>query len=120
MTVYALITVAAPVYLKKIGELKPIDIAGCVASLLLLAVPAVGSVYPVPSPPVNYFPYAFLAYLAVGAIWIAAFYRRTPTAPELIKGDSTRAMHVTARSPANNNPPSAETRSAPSWRAFQF
>ncbi|HEY0145650.1 MAG TPA: APC family permease [Methylovirgula sp.] len=87
VTVYALITVAAPVYLKKIGELKPIDIAGCVASLLLLAVPAVGSVYPVPSPPVNYFPYAFLAYLAVGAIWIAAFYRRTPTAPELIKGD---------------------------------
>ena len=78
VTAYALITVAAPVYLKKIGELKPIDIAGCAASLLLLAVPAVGSVYPVPSPPVSYFPYVFLAYLAIGAVWIIAFYRRTP------------------------------------------
>jgi amino acid transporter len=87
VTAYALITVAAPVYLKKIGELKPVDIAGCVASLLLLAVPIVGSVYPVPSPPVNYFPYAFLVYLAIGAVWIAAFYRRTPSAPELIKDD---------------------------------
>ncbi len=82
---------AAPVYLKKIGELKPVDIAGCVASLLLLAVPIVGSVYPVPSPPVNYFPYAFLVYLAIGAVWIAAFYRRTPTAPELIKEDLDQA-----------------------------
>jgi amino acid transporter len=91
VTVYGLITVAAPVYLKKISELKPIDIAGCVASLLLLAVPAVGSVYPVPSPPVNYFPYAFLVYLAIGAVWIAAFYRRTPTAPELIKEDLDQA-----------------------------
>jgi amino acid transporter len=88
---YGLVSAAAPVYLKKIGELKPIDIAGCAASLLLLAVPAVGSVYPVPSPPVNYFPYAFLVYLAVGAIWIAVYYRRTPTASGLIKEDLDKA-----------------------------
>jgi amino acid transporter len=88
---YGLVSAAAPVYLKKIGELKPIDIAGCVASLLLLAVPAIGSVYPVPSPPVNYFPYAFLVYLAVGAIWIAIYYRRTPTASGLIKEDLDKA-----------------------------
>jgi amino acid transporter len=87
VTAYALITVAAPVYLKKIGELKPVDIAGCAASLLLLAVPAVGSVYPVPSPPVSYFPYVFLAYLALGAVWIIAFYRRTPAATGKIQED---------------------------------
>jgi amino acid transporter len=87
VTAYALITFAAPAYLKKIGDLKPIDIAGCVASLLLLAVPAVGSVYPVPPPPVSYFPYVFLAYLAVGALWIIAFYRRQPTASGFIKED---------------------------------
>lgn len=87
VTAYGLITVAAPAYLKKIGELKPLDIAGCVASLLLLAVPAIGSVYPVPAPPVSYFPYVFLAYLAVGAIWIIAFYRRQPAASGTIKQD---------------------------------
>jgi amino acid transporter len=84
---YGLVSAAAPAYLKKIGELKPLDIAGCVASLLLLAVPAVGSVYPVPSPPVNYFPYAFLVYLAIGAVWIVAFYRRQPAASGTIKQD---------------------------------
>ena len=43
---YALITVAAPVYLKRLGELKARDIAACAAALVLLAIPAVGSVYP--------------------------------------------------------------------------
>ncbi len=58
---YALITVAAPVYLKAIGQLQAKDMAVCVIALLLLAIPAVGSVYPVPAPPVNSFPYLFLA-----------------------------------------------------------
>src|SRR6202012_184524 len=33
---YVLITIAAPVYLKSIGQLRGIDVAGCVASLALL------------------------------------------------------------------------------------
>lgn len=87
MVAYFLITIAAPAYLKSMGELKPRDIAGCVASLALLVVPAVGSVYPVPAAPVMYFPYAFLAYLAVGLMWIFAFYRRTPSASSRIRSD---------------------------------
>jgi Na+/H+ antiporter NhaC len=51
----------------------------------------VGSVYPVPAAPVMYLPYAFLCYLAAGVIWIAAFYRRTPTAGNIIRGDLERA-----------------------------
>ena len=84
---YGLVSAAAPAYLKKIGELTAKDWLGCIASLVLLAVPAVGSVYPVPSPPVNYFPYAFLVYLAVGIVWIVAFYRRQPTASTMIQED---------------------------------
>lgn len=84
---YGLVSAAAPAYLKKIGELTVKDWLGCIASLLLLAVPAVGSVYPVPAPPVNYFPYAFLIYLAVGIVWILAFHRRTPTASTKIRAD---------------------------------
>jgi hypothetical protein len=48
------------------------------ASVALLLVPAVGSVYPVPSWPVNVFPYIFGAYLLIGIAWIFTVHRRTP------------------------------------------
>jgi amino acid transporter len=84
---YALVTLAAPTYLKSLGQLTPVDIAGCVASLVLLAIPAVGSVYPIPPAPVMYFPYFFLAYLAIGIAWILTFYRRQPSASEAARAD---------------------------------
>jgi amino acid transporter len=84
---YVLITVAAPVYLQALGKLRKPDVAGCIASLVLLAVPAVGSVYPVPPAPVMYFPYLYLAYLAAGVTWILAFYRRQPSASVSIRED---------------------------------
>jgi amino acid transporter len=65
---YTLITLAAPFFVKKHGEAKPKDWALCIAALVLLLIPAVGSVYPVPPAPVKYFPYVFLGYLAIGAI----------------------------------------------------
>ena len=89
---YALITVAAPVYLRAIGQLGTRDIVVCVCSLGLLAIPTVGSVYPVPDAPVNAFPYAFLAYLAIGLIWIAAFHRQRPAAAATIL-DDLRTSH---------------------------
>jgi hypothetical protein len=52
----------------------------CAASLLLLMIPAVGSVVPIPDPPVNYFPYAYLVYLAIGIVWVLAFRVRKPSA----------------------------------------
>jgi len=63
---YFLITLAAPVFLKKRKELKAIDIAICAAAVLLMLIPAVGSIYPIPSAPVKYFPYIFLGYLGIG------------------------------------------------------
>jgi amino acid transporter len=90
VVVYFLITVAAPVYLKQLGELKLRDMLGCGASLALLTVPAIGSVYPVPAAPVMYFPYVFLAYLAIGVVWIFAFYSRKPAAGNMIRIDLER------------------------------
>jgi amino acid transporter len=84
---YVLISVAAPAYLKRLRELTAKDIGVCVASLLLLLIPAVGSVYPVPPAPILYFPYLFLAYIAVGAVWIVFFHRRTPNATGIIRAD---------------------------------
>ena len=69
---YIFVSVAAPMHLKKIGELRPRDIAYSVAALVCLLVPAIGSVYPVPAPPVNTFVYAFLLYFLVGlAVFVA-------------------------------------------------
>lgn len=67
---YFLISLAAPFYLKKRKELRAKDIALCVAALVIMIIPAVGSVYPVPAAPVSYFPYVFLAYLFCGILRI--------------------------------------------------
>ena len=68
---YVLISLATPFYLKKIGELKAHHIAVAVIALALLVVPIVGTVYPAPSFPMNYFPYIFLAYLIAGAVLVS-------------------------------------------------
>jgi amino acid transporter len=73
---YLLVTIAAPFYVKSLGQLKPWHIFICVASLVLLMVPTIGSVYPVPPAPVKYFPYMFAAYFIVGGLWIAFQNRR--------------------------------------------
>ena len=84
---YFMISVAAPAYLRQLGELKTKDVALCGASLVMLVIPAVGSVYPVPPAPVLYFPYLFLAYLAMGVAWIVVFHRTRPAARVQIRQD---------------------------------
>jgi amino acid transporter len=74
---YFLISIAAPAYLGKRRELGPGAVVLSVASVALLMVPAVGSVYPVPSWPVNIFPYIFLGYVAIGLAWFMIL-RRNP------------------------------------------
>jgi amino acid transporter len=69
---YFFVTVATPMYLKKIGELRSVDVALSVVTVVLLLVPAIGSVYPVPSPPVNAFPYVFGLYFLIGLAVISA------------------------------------------------
>lgn len=73
---YGLVSIAAPLYVKSLGQATPGHWALAAASLVLLAIPTIGSVYPVPAPPVNYFPYAFLIYFILGGAWIAYQNRR--------------------------------------------
>jgi amino acid transporter len=68
---YVLISLAAPFYLKQIGELKAYNVAIAVIALALLIVPIVGTVWPVPAPPLNYFPYIFVAYLLAGVVLVS-------------------------------------------------
>jgi amino acid transporter len=73
---YILVSIGAPIFVKSLGQLKPIHWILAVASLALLVIPTVGSVYPVPPAPVKYYPYLFVAYLVVGGAWIVFQHRR--------------------------------------------
>jgi amino acid transporter len=90
---YFLITLAAPAFIKKRNELEPKDIAVCVAALVLMLIPAVGSVYPVPDAPVRYFPYIFMSYLVVGGVRVAWLRLRAPQRLRRIH-DEIRTQHV--------------------------
>jgi amino acid transporter len=90
---YTLVTLAAPFYLKKCGELKAKHLVWCGAAVVLLMIPAIGSVYPVPPAPVNYFPYIFLAYLAVGVIRVIALRIQAPERLKAIR-EQVRTQHL--------------------------
>jgi hypothetical protein len=62
--------IGATVYLKAIGEFKPWHVGLAIASLVLLTIPIIDSVYPVPPAPVKCFPYLFFASLIIGTPWI--------------------------------------------------
>ena len=76
ITAYYLITVAAPLYLRKRQELTAGPVVIAVVAALAMAVPTVGSFYPVPPWPVKLFPYLFLAWMAFGGTWLFALHRR--------------------------------------------
>jgi amino acid transporter len=73
---YILVSFGAPLFVKSVGQLKPIHWVLAAASLALLIIPTVGSVYPFPPAPLKYFPYIFVAYLIIGGAWIVFQHRR--------------------------------------------
>jgi amino acid transporter len=82
IVIYALISFAAGVYVKRQREMRSIDLAISVVAVLLLLVPAITLFYPVPAPPQRWFAYYFLVFLVAGWVWSAAARRndRTPRA----------------------------------------
>ena len=69
---YVLISLSAPFYLRKIGQLKVYHLGIAAAALVLLLVPIIGPFWPVPAPyPTNLFPYIVGAYLLVGIVLVA-------------------------------------------------
>jgi len=73
---YLMIVVAAPFYLKKIGELKNTNVAIAVVGFLLLMVPLVGLFYPLPAFPIDLFPAFFAAYMLAGGAWLYVLAKR--------------------------------------------
>ena len=75
---YALVSIAAPIFLRKRNELNLKAVVTSVIALTLLAIPIVGSVYPIPDAPYNYLPYFFLAMMIAGVLRIYWMSRRVP------------------------------------------
>lgn len=73
LVAYILVSIAAPVYLYKIKELKAGNVIVAVITVVLSMVPLVGSVYPVPSFPFNIFPMILIAWLLLSSVWYAAY-----------------------------------------------
>jgi len=92
--VYFLCSIAAPVLLKKTGELKPGNVVIGAVGAILMFLSLVGSVYPVPAAPYNYFPYAFAGYMLLGFIWFTIVKTRAPQVLAGIEHDMEAAAAV--------------------------
>jgi amino acid transporter len=76
--VYMACSIAAPVLLKKFGNATPgVYIMGTLGTVLMI-LSLVGSVYPVPAAPYNYFPYGFAIYMLIGLAWFVVIKFRMP------------------------------------------
>jgi amino acid transporter len=69
---YAMISVAAAVFVYRRREHRPIDLAVSAIAVGLLLFAAAMLFFPLPAPPQRYFAYYFLGFLAVGWMWFAA------------------------------------------------
>jgi amino acid transporter len=90
---YSLIVLAAPAFLKKRGELQAKHIVLCVVAMALMLIPIIGSVWPIPSPPVNSFPYVFLGYLWFGLIQVMSMQHQKAKRVEEVSAE-VRAQHA--------------------------
>lgn len=88
VTVYILISIAAPLYLYRIRKLRPLDVLFSLLGVAFMMIPVLGSVgvpgsslFPVPDAPYNIFPYLFLVYLVVTCGW---FFKQRRRSPEIV------------------------------------
>jgi len=76
--VYFLCSIAAPVLLHREGTLTAGTVILGALGMGSMAFAFFGSIYPVPATPYNYFPWAFLAYMLIGAVWFFVLKMRAP------------------------------------------
>ena len=98
LTAYWMISIAAPFYLKKRGELKMHHVVITVVAGVALAVPTVGSFVPVPPFPIDIFPYIFLGWMVIGGSWLFMLSRRKGHLFAEIEVDLESSMQASVRS----------------------
>jgi amino acid transporter len=93
---YFMTVVAAPVYLRKLGELTQTHVVVAVVGFLLLMVPLVGLFYPLPAFPIDIFPAIFAAYMLAGGGWLYVLNKRAPGTLTDIENSLEAALQVSA------------------------
>ncbi len=82
LTAYTLAAIALAVHLYRERRLTAWSLLLCIAAVLVMIAGLLGNLFPVPPPPYRYFPYVYLAYLAVALAWYGIAASRQPRAFE--------------------------------------
>lgn len=105
LLVYILISIAAPVYLHRLGQLRPMNVVFSVLGVAFMTLPVLGTIgipgsdlFPAPEAPANVFPYLFLLYIAAGFGWFVLQRYRSPQLVKQMKR-SINAIHANAKEP---------------------
>jgi amino acid transporter len=85
--VYLGMCIAAPLEMRKTGDMKPINVLLGIAGVALMAFVIWGSIYPVPAYPFNILPYLFLGYMVIGAVWFGVLKAKSPQVLASIQHD---------------------------------
>ena len=93
---YILVSIAAPVFLQRRGELQTRHVVVSALSVLLLLVPLVGVLYPVPDFPAWTLPIVFVGLVALGVAWFLIIRWRSPKVLNLIAHDLDTAAATPA------------------------
>ncbi len=80
LTIYFLVAIALPVFLRRRGQLTPAALVLAGVSALAMLAAVAGTLYPIPDKPYNWLPYIYLGYLLAGLAWFAATQRRSRAA----------------------------------------
>ena len=84
---YVLVSVAAPAYLQRRGELNAGSVLVGALAVIAMITAIAGNVYPVPPPPQNYIPYIFVLLLGMGVVWFLIKRAQRPGMMEAIRAD---------------------------------
>jgi len=84
---YILVSIGAPIYLRRRGELTATTIVMAVLSVGMLAVATIGSVVLSPATPYKFLPYVFLGVLALGVARFLYLRAKDPGVIESIEAD---------------------------------
>lgn len=85
---YVLISLAAAAHLARHKRLTAGAFVSVTGAIVILVIALAGNLYPVPPAPLNWLPYAFLAYLALGVLWFGALKFVWPAVAEEVRHDA--------------------------------
>jgi amino acid transporter len=87
VTVYILVSAAAPLYLRAQGRLTPQAIVISVLAIFAMGAALLGNLYPVPEAPYSYLSYLYAVLLLIGFAWSTIWSARAPSFVREISGD---------------------------------